>query len=580
MATGSEKIQVLMIDDQEYEYELIRQILEEETPLDAFLHWEQDGKGGLNALISGAYHVCLLDQNLGRWKGLELLEQAKALGKCPPVIMLTGEGDRALDLAAMEAGAVDFLDKAVFSAEAIRGGHAQALLERALRYALERQRIEDDLKARREQFRTVLNQLRLGVLIIDESQRVLFMNRVCGSWTETNADKPAKRTWRRLLGPDDETAEALARSLREETPSLERIPLNFRSPSGRAFWTEVEVHIDPQNTNNRILFLYDVSEVHHLRARLNERSQFADMIGVSSAMQEVFNRVQRLASLETTVLIGGETGTGKELVARALHSQSARKQKPFIPVNCAGLSESILGSQLFGHRRGSFTGAVADQAGVFEAANGGVIFLDEIGDIPLSVQTSLLRVLQEREVTRLGETRPRKVDVRIIVATRRDLAKEVEKGVFREDLLYRIRVARVDLPPLRDRRADIPLLVESFIAKQAAIIGCPPPQIERGAMKTLIEHDWPGNVRELQNAVESALVMASEGRIRVQDLPPEIHGHSPKIDWISDPKIMTRDRLLTALEDAGGNRSKAARLLGIGRSTLYRYLHQYQMGKD
>jgi DNA-binding NtrC family response regulator len=291
-------------------------------------------------------------------------------------------------------------------------------------------------------------------------------------------------------------------------------------------------------------------------------------------MHLVFKQIRDVARVDTTVLIEGETGAGKELVARAIHRGSRRADKPFVAVNAAGLSESLLASQLFGHRRGAFTGAVDDQMGVFEAADGGTLFLDEIGDMPLSVQSSLLRVLQEREITRIGESRARRVHARFLAATHRNLTREVEEGRFREDLLYRIRVATIAVPPLRARLDDVPLLVDAFLAQASRQEGRPTPHLSRTAVEALLRHKWPGNVRELRAVIEQSLVNAPGDLIRLEDLPPEIvGGRVLAIAPIGVPTALeARQRLVEALRRTGGNRSEAAKLLGIGRTTLYRRL--------
>ncbi|MFB3779776.1 MAG: sigma-54 interaction domain-containing protein, partial [Bryobacteraceae bacterium] len=323
----------------------------------------------------------------------------------------------------------------------------------------------------------------------------------------------------------------------------------------------------------KILFLYDVSELHGLRRLLGERSQFENLVGKSKVMRGLYQSIENLAGVDTTVLIEGETGTGKELVARAIHNRSARRQAPFVAVNCAGLTESLVNSQLFGHKRGAFTGAHQDTRGLFEAAEGGVLFLDEIGDIPLSVQTSLLRVLQEREITRLGETRPRKVDVRVLAATHRDLARETEKGAFRADLLYRIRVARIPIAPLRERLEDIPLLVSRFLADFRASTGKPVLDASAEAMRALMRYRWPGNVRELRSSVEFAVVNCRRPVLALEDFPPEIAalpGAEAGSLLREAPAGDEKDRILAALREAKGRRSAAAKLLGISRATLYR----------
>ena len=314
-----------------------------------------------------------------------------------------------------------------------------------------------------------------------------------------------------------------------------------------------------------------------LKRQLDEKTPFQDLIGKSKSMGQLYVQIRELAKVDTTVLIEGETGTGKELVARAIHFSSQRKAGPFIAVNCAGLTDALLGSQLFGHKKGAFTGAVDHQQGFFEAANGGTLFLDEIGDISPAVQTSLLRVLQEREIIRLGESRPRKVDVRVLAATHHNLSQDVVKGSFRADLLYRIRVARILLPSLRDRREDIPLLATSFLGQCCAVTGKPVDRISPEAMQALTNYAWPGNVRELKSAIESGVINCQDTTIRVEDLPPEVLDCHPLPPLLIDAPQDDKTRVLTALQHANGNRTLAARLLGMSRATFYRRLTDLQI---
>jgi DNA-binding NtrC family response regulator len=297
-------------------------------------------------------------------------------------------------------------------------------------------------------------------------------------------------------------------------------------------------------------------------------------------MNLVFQQIQQLAKVDSSVLIEGETGTGKELVARAIHFSSRRKQKPFIAVNCAGLTDSILGSQLFGHKKGAFTGAIEDQQGVFEAAEGGALLLDEIGGVSPNVQASLLRVLQEREITRLGESKPKKIDVRVLVATHHNLSQDVLNGAFRADLLYRIRVARIQLPPLRERREDIPLLVASFLEHGCAMIGRSVHDVSSEAMGILMDYMWPGNVRELKSAIECALIRCDSPMMEANDLPPEILEASGLRFSADSQETNEKTRLVSALQSVRGNREAAARLLGISRATLYRRLAELKSQPD
>jgi two-component system, NtrC family, response regulator AtoC len=305
------------------------------------------------------------------------------------------------------------------------------------------------------------------------------------------------------------------------------------------------------------------------------------LVGRSAAMNELYAKIRRVAPTESTVLVTGETGTGKEIVSRAVHELSPRTSGPFLAVNCGALAEGLLESELFGHVKGAFTGATRDRVGLFEAADGGSIFLDEIGEMSLALQQRMLRVLQEREVTRVGATRPTRVDVRVVAATNRDLRALVNQGRFREDLYYRIAVFPLALPALRDRREDIPLLVDHALARlrqrmpNGSSLACSP-----FAMRLLRSYDWPGNVRELLTALEGAAINASGGRIEAQHLPVEIRAvtderareHRYRAASSSDEE---RNSIAAALTETGGAIGRAAELLGMGRTTLWRKIRAH-----
>jgi DNA-binding NtrC family response regulator len=301
-------------------------------------------------------------------------------------------------------------------------------------------------------------------------------------------------------------------------------------------------------------------------------ASFHGLIGRSAPMRAVLEQIVRVAQVDTTVLVEGETGTGKERGVRAIHQASPRAGKPFITVNCAGLTETLAASELFGHRRGAFTGAVTDHKGAFEAADGGTLFLDEIGDVPRSQQPYLLRVLEEREVTRVGETAPRKIDVRVLAATNRNLEDEVAAGRFRSDLFYRVRVARILMPPLRERAGDVPLLAEHFLAQLSGKTAAGPRALSEQAMETLATYPWPGNVRELKNAIEFAALRCAGALIQPADLPPELLETRPAAHRPPLSPAEEKTRLLEALSAAKGNRTQAARLVGVSRATFYRRL--------
>jgi two-component system response regulator HydG len=334
--------------------------------------------------------------------------------------------------------------------------------------------------------------------------------------------------------------------------------------------------------------LTDLSEVvakerviSRLRRELGSKDGFYGILGKSSAMRRVFDLITSAAQSEAPVVIYGESGTGKELVAAAIHRLGGRRRGPFVKVNCAALNESLLESELFGHVKGAFTGADRTRIGRFEAANGGDIFLDEIGDLPPSTQVKLLRVLQEKEIEKVGDQRPVVIDVRVIAATNKNLKKLMEEERFREDLYYRIGVIPIHLPPLRERREDIPLLVEAFMNRLRLKTQKPITRIDKKALELVVAYDWPGNVRELINVIEYAFVLCPRGEILIEHLPAHVSGTA--LHRILERRSPTRERLagdekrqlLAALEKAGGNKSEAARILGISRVTLWKHLKNY-----
>lgn len=316
-------------------------------------------------------------------------------------------------------------------------------------------------------------------------------------------------------------------------------------------------------------------ENRRLRHEVESYHRFEQLLGRSDAMRAVFAAIDKAAPTPSTVLVRGETGTGKELVARALHQRSERADGAFIAISCGALSESLLESELFGHIKGAFTGATADRAGVFEAADGGTLFLDEIGDVPPAVQVRLLRVLQEREVQRLGEVRSRKVDVRLVAATHKDLEAERDAGRLREDLYYRLNVMQIEVPPLRDRREDIPLLVDHFLEKYGRQIGKVVAGINPEALQFLLEQRWPGNVRELENAVERAVILHDSGPIERGHLPLQHRAQERRQNERLSLREVERRHIVEMLGATGYNQSQTAQLLGIGRRTLYRKVREY-----
>lgn len=319
-----------------------------------------------------------------------------------------------------------------------------------------------------------------------------------------------------------------------------------------------------------------------LRRELSQKYTFEEIVGKSESLQKIFALVQKVANTNANILILGESGTGKELIARAIHLNSGRSSQPFLAVNCGALPESILESELFGHVRGAFTGAVGDKKGLFRSASGGTLFLDEIGEMPIALQVKLLRALQEHEVTPVGSAAPVKFDARIIAATNKDLAEEVTAGRFREDLFYRLNVIEMSIPPLRERREDIPLLAKHFIAKTSRSQNAAEKSIPREVVAALTNYSWPGNVRELENAIERAFILSEES-IDIENLPAKVRAEAGRSYPSHDdenfrPTLdeMERRYLMETLQSVEGDKAKAAGILGIDLSTLYRKLKRYE----
>ena len=373
------------------------------------------------------------------------------------------------------------------------------------------------------------------------------------------------------------------------------IPTTKLAIRGGAFdFIEKPIDLDllRNRCTNAIETVFQRTQNTQLRDRLDERPGFEGIIGQSAPIRGLIRQIQQIGQSKIPVLITGESGTGKELVARAIHQHSPRHHKPFVPLNTAGLTESILEDELFGHVKGAYTGADREREGRFEYANGGTLFLDEIGDMPRTMQAKLLRVLESGEVVRLGANDPRHVDVRLVSATNRNLPELVKEGDFREDLYFRVRGVELKLPPLRERREDIPLLVQHYVAEFARQTEAPAPRVAEDVQRALMGYDWPGNVRQLMSVLQSMIVIAAgdpESRLEMRHLPDEIRGAAGGADGLLAPEGMpstgnTAGLSLDQLEKQAirdtlhlthGNREKAAEILGIGERTLYRKLKEY-----
>ena len=429
----------------------------------------------------------------------------------------------------------------------------------------------------RKNLEYILDNLAEGIIVHDKDRRILFFNR--------SAEKITGYSRKDILGKD--CHEAFGEPFCGSRCSFQKgppdpmdqlfYPLNILTRKGEPRRVEMIVIGTQDHTGcltGIIASFRDVSDLIGLKIRVGELTGFAGIIGQHPKMLQVYGQIRDLSTNDYPVCITGETGTGKELVANAIHNESRRGGGPFVPVNCAALPEGILESELFGHVKGAFTGAVRDKKGRFELAHGGTLFLDEVGDLPKPVQAKLLRVLQEGSFERVGGEKTISVEVRLICATNRDLKREMEKGNFREDLYYRINVVPIHLPPLKERKDDIPLLLDHFI-EQALEEGQETRGFSREALDAMTDYGWPGNVRELQSALRFALVKSKGRIITPADLPLEMQHREKAGSARGSSRKLDLDSVRTTLAQTGGNKAKAARLLGVGRATLYRFLADF-----
>jgi len=423
----------------------------------------------------------------------------------------------------------------------------------------------------------ILESISDGVFTVDREWRVTSFNRAAEEITGVRREEAIGRPcWEVFKASMCEGNCPLRQTLESGKPIINRSAYMVNAEGRRipvsvstALLRDAEGHVIGGAETFR-----DLSVEEELRRELEGRYEVGDMVSRSPAMRRIFDILPQVAASDSTVLICGETGTGKELLAHAIHDLSPRRQKPFVAVNCAALPDTLLESELFGYRAGAFTGAEKDKPGRFALAEGGTIFLDEIGDISPALQVRLLRVLQEKTYEPLGGTAPVRADVRIVAATNRDLPTLAKEGRFRQDLFYRINVVNLELPPLRQRREDIPLLVERFIERFNRVQGRHVPGVSREALALLMAHDYPGNVRELENIIEHAFVLCGDGPIEAKHLPPDLAPprlKAPRVGKIATAAMLAEAQaILEALKRHGGNRLAAARELGIHKSTFFR----------
>jgi len=568
---GKQQAQILIIDDEEAIRHAFSTFLAREGYT---VSTASDYPGALELLDQKTFDFILTDILLGSRTGIEILQEIKKRGIHAPVIMITGAPDVDNAAASLRYGAFDYLTKPIKKETLLRvTKHAlqhKALLDEKLYVEGEKERYRSHLEA-------IFQSVEDAIITVDETMRVTEANdaaeRICGippklhTW-EPGRNDCTKKCWKVL-------EEALAK---HRTVQEYRIECDRQGHPPRVIILNISpLKAKGSNPEGAVMVLRDITRLSTLERELQERNQFRNIIGRSTRMQAIYNLLDDLKDIDTTVLVTGPSGTGKELVARAIHYGGSRAHMPFVVVNCAALAENLLESELFGHVKGSFTGAIRDKEGRFQLADGGTIFLDEIGDISPRIQLKLLRVLENKEIERVGDATPIKLDVQVISATNADLRDRVRKGEFREDLYYRLKVVEIRLPSLADRRDDIPLLVEHYLSTFRTKLRKEITALSPAAERLFMEYAWPGNVRELIHCLEHAFVVCRTGTIDIRDLPPEIReGHAPDSTQESTPALNST-MLMETLKRYGWNKVKAAQSLGISRQTIYRKLREYQI---
>jgi sigma-54 dependent transcriptional regulator, acetoin dehydrogenase operon transcriptional activator AcoR len=438
-------------------------------------------------------------------------------------------------------------------------------------------RISDEKEQYRLNLETVFSSIPDAVLTVDKDMRIIHINKAMENICCISHKLLPGRSIKDFSGSCDRSCfHILFKTVQTKEPVIEyRLECATSSPR-KVFIINSSPLRDQENQfMGAVLVIRDITRLANLEKQITDPAGYKNIIGKSRAMQEVYRVLDLLTDVETTVLITGESGTGKELTAEALHYGGPRAKRPLVKVNCAALAESLLESELFGHVRGAFTGAVKDKIGRFEAAEGGTLFLDEIGDIPLSTQLKLLRVLERKEYERVGDSKTLKADVRVVTATNVDLLKKIRQGLFREDLYYRLKVMGIHLPPLREREQDIPLLCQHFINKLNLDYEKNISRVSDEVLKIFIDYKWPGNVRELRHTLEHAFILCPSGEIRMEHLPREFAQTQSAHDEEKQHKTkVCLETIVETLSKNGGNKAKAARELGIDRRTLYRNLEK------
>lgn len=520
------------------------------------------------------YDLIFADIVLDQKSGIDLLKEAGRVQPTTPVVMITGVPSIETATESLRIGALDYIVKPI----------RHDTLLRVTSVALKHRVIAAEKESCRLNFEAIFRSVKDGIITVDETMKITEVNEaaihICGIRREHALGMPVSVLADRC---DGRCVEAIKEVLEKRKPvEVHLIECHFEGRPRQVISLTASPLLGPgKELTGAVLVIRDQTRLHELERSLDEFREFDQIIGRSEPIRKVKTLIRELADVPTTVLITGDSGTGKELVVEALHRIGNRLNTSLVKVNCAALSDTLLESELFGHVKGAFTGAISDKMGRFERAHGGTIFLDEIGDISPRMQLRLLRVIETGEFERVGESKPVNVDIRVVAATNQDLKEKVAAGEFREDLYYRLKVVEIHLPGLRDRRSDIPLLLEHFLKKFNRKFAKEIAGVSTEAFNVLMAHSWPGNVRELENSLEHAFVRCRQGVITVEYLPPEFCKIALRVNSGNslDGEQQEARQIHQALVKTNWNKTRAAEILGMSRRTIYRKMDQYKISE-
>lgn len=551
----------------------------------------RDYQEALSAIDTAGLDLIFADILLEGKTGIDVLRETKERNLRCPVVMITGDPNIDSASEALRLGAFDYIPKPI----------KQDTLLRITKIALKHKALVDEKERYRSNLEAIFSSVKDAIIAVDKELLMIEMNDAARSICNLSHDSIGKAFNSIAKYCNGKCFDVLEETINKKQAievyrhecQLKERPQQVVTITSHPLLSKISKPTNPSSAKNEpcriyqdnagifsgvILVVRDETRLANLELDLRERQQFHNIIGKSEKMQAIYSLIDNLVDVETTVLITGETGTGKELIAEALHSRGSRCHKPLVKVNCSALSENLLESELFGHVRGAFSGAVQDRIGRFQRANGGTIFLDEIGDISSKTQLQLLRVVQEKEFERVGDSTPIKVDVRIVAATNQNLLEKVSRGDFREDLYYRLKVVEVIMPPLRERKEDIPLLLNHFLNKFNKKLNKEIVAVSADVQKILMDYFWPGNVRELEHTLEHAFIICRQNTITIDCLPLAFKDFiGTKMYASGDTGVDESHAILHALEKTSWNKSRAARLLGISRRTIYRKIKEFKL---